>query len=60
MVKKRKFWTPLKVIITILIIFVLLFFLLKILGVEFPFLSTSSGISETISGAGNGGGGPLT
>jgi hypothetical protein len=62
MVKKRKFWTPLKIIVTVLIVLVLLFILYKLGVFNFitdRFLSTSTGgVQETISGAGNGGGGP--
>lgn len=56
--RKKKFWTPMKIIITIVISLVALFFIAKIAGVEFPFLSSSvdAGSSVVSGGMGNGGG----
>lgn len=56
--RKKKFWTPMKIIITVVISLVALFFIAKIAGVEFPFLSSSvdSGSSVVSGGIGSGGG----
>ena len=56
--RKKKFWTPMKIIITVVISLVALFFIAKIAGVEFPFLSSSvdAGSSVVSGGMGNGGG----
>lgn len=56
--KKKQFWSPLKIVITITLVLVLLFFLLKTLNVEFPFLTSSIDQSSlpVSGGIGNGGG----
>jgi len=56
--RKKKFWTPLKIVITVILALGVLFLLAKIAGVEFPFLSSSvdAGSSVVSGGMGNGGG----
>jgi hypothetical protein len=50
--KRKKFWTPMKIIITFIIILGALFFIAKIVGFEFPFLSSSISNSPVPSGDG--------